>query len=411
MHKKIMKIDELISSANEKMLEMDYRPSTMLSYQNVWKQFIKFSNKKGITDFDEAAGFLFLKEIHNWPNEEGHTSYSRHAARSIRVLGDLQIHGTILRSKYVTIKNWQETFQKDLDGFKKHMSTQNVSENTVSRIGQVLDKFFIHLTEKGLKNCSEISRKEIDSFAKTLSGYAKKTLAVSMYGLRVFLGYLHENNILDDDLRKKVPTISYVNRRSLPSTWTKEETKKIIESVERTNPCGKRNYAILLIMAKLGLRQCDIINLTFDNLDWNNGLLRLTQTKTKRALTLPIPNDVGNAIIDYLKNGRPQSDSNFVFLKQSYPFEQMTTVYMIMDKYLKLAGIKRKPGGQKGSHTLRHSLAGRLLENQTPIEVISAVLGHSSIHSTTDYLKVDFTALTECAIDPDELLEGGVNNG
>jgi len=410
MSSKNKKIDEIIALTNEKMIEMDYNPNTIYIYKRFWKQFSCYSNQRGIHHFEEELGFRFLKEIHNWPNPEGHSRDSQYAARAIRVLGDFQLHKTILRGKAVTIKVWRENFQKDFDSFIKYLSTQNISDSSISRIEQVVDKFLTHLVEKGIKRCSEITYQEIESFINTLSGYAKKTLSVNMYSLRVFLGYLHTSKDLHQDLRKKVPTIRNVNRRSLPSTWTKEETKKIIESVERTNPCGKRDYAILMIMAKLGLRQCDIINLTFEHFDWSNGLLKLTQVKTKKSLTLPIPEDVGNAIIDYLKNGRPQSNLPFVFLKQTYPFEQMKTVYMIMDKYVKLAGVKRRPGGQKGSHTLRHSLAGRLLENQTPIEIISAVLGHSSIHSTNDYLKVDFKSLAECAIDPDESVVGGLGN-
>ena len=409
MDKETLTIKESIELVIDEMIKLGYQTATINAYKRIWQKFIKFSEKASAANFTEELGFSFLKETYNWPNPDGYQRKPAHAARCIRTLGDFKKHGMILRGRYVTIKEWHTNFQPTLNDFKQYAFTNDISEKTIFRIEQLLDKFFTYLYKNGITECSNITLNEIDGFSQTLSGYAKKTLAVSMYSLRIFLTYLYESKILDIDLRKHVPTIRHVNRRSIPTTWSKEESEKILNSVERTNPTGKRDYVILLLMAKLGLRQCDIISLTFKNLDWENNLIKIIQTKTKRSLALPMTNDIGNAIIDYLQNARPKSDLPFVFLKQVYPFQQMKTVYMLMDKYVRISGVKRKPGGTKGPHTLRHSLAGRMLENQIPVEIISAVLGHSSIHSTNDYLKINFRAISECAIDPDEIFDGGFN--
>jgi len=279
-----------------------------------------------------------------------------------------------------------------------------LTKGTIYRIEQVLEKLFQYMHQRKITDCGKLKREDIDGFIKTLTGYAIKTLSVSMYSLKTFLKYLYEQKIVTEDLCKYVPKIKHVKRRSIPSTWTETETIKILESIDRGNPCGKRDYAILLLITRLGLRQSDVINLEFNDLDWEKSTISFNQKKTKELLTLPLLEDVGNAIIDYLKNGRPISDLPFVFMKHYHPFEQMTDIYLILEKYLWFSGVGKKADRQNGPHSLRHSLAGRLLEKDTPVEVISSILGHSSINVTNEYLKIDLKSLAECALDPEEVL-------
>lgn len=396
-------MDELINRTVDEFTRMAYSPVTINAYKGIWKLLSKHATEQGISEFSEQLGTNFLKNVFNWPSEEKNTKQMVHAARAVRVLGDMQAHGIVLRSKHIKTPEVENAFTVTLHQFKSYVAAK-LSPGSIHRIEQVATKFFDYLIAQEIENCSDISSRHIDGFAGTLSGYAKKTLAVSMYGLRVILEFLYANGMLEADLRKAVPTVTHVNRRNVPATWSKEETDRILDAIDRINPCGKRDYAVLMTIAKLGLRQCDIIGLKFENIEWEKCTLSITQNKTKRPLTLPLPEDVGNAIIDYLKNGRPPSDEPYVFIKHVYPFDQMCTVYMLMDKYVRLAGIKRKPGQPRGPHTLRHTLAGRMLENQTPIEIISAVLGHSSVNSTLDYLNIDLGLLAECAIDPEEVL-------
>ena len=403
MTKVEISVNRLIDLATDEMLKLDYKPSTIKTYLNIWKSFLKYAEEQNAKEFSERLGADFLKFFHGWPSERENTSYKRRAARSIRVLGDFRLHGLILRGKRITRRNWEDCYAEEMLRFKS-FAGERLSPASVFRVEQVIMKFFEYLLAQGVTNCSGVLIPHITGFAETLSGYAKKTLSLSMYSLRIFLDFLHKENVLDTDLRKHVPTITHVKRRNIPSTWSKDETDKIISAVDRGNPCGKRDYAILLTIARLGLRQSDIVNLRFDNIDWHKCAISINQTKTKRLLVLPLPEDVGDAIINYLQFGRPPSDEPFVFLKHIPPFEQMKNVYALMDKHVRIAAITRKQGGQKGPHSLRHSLAGRMLEKNVPIETISAVLGHASVESTSEYLKIDVHSLSECMIDPEEAL-------
>lgn len=396
-------LSELLESARQELETLGYQPSQIKLYERVWFRFQQYVEAHGETGFSERTGSKFLKEIYGWPGERN-TSYMRHAARAIRVLGEYRLHGIILRCKRIVYRDWEENFLQPMNAFKQYALSKGMEPSTIYRMEQVIANFFSYLHSKRFCTLESVSTLEIDGFVKTLAGYAPKTLSVNMFALRTFCDWLFESGITPSNLRSVVPSVFNVNRRNVPSMWSKEEVEKILAAVDKASPCGKRDYAMLLLIARLGLRKSDIINLMFENLDWASSQISIVQTKTKKPLVLPLLSDVGDAIIDYLQHGRPPSDSPYVFVKQQYPFAQMGDVYMVLDKHLRRAGIHRKSGAPKGPHTLRHSLAGRLLEAGATIETICAILGHTNVESTLDYLQIDVASLRECAIDPEEVM-------
>jgi site-specific recombinase XerD len=406
MSKTKLSIEKLIYQVSANLEELNYQRGTARQYLRVWRELKNYVGAESNKIYSEEIGVAFLREKYGEIPSNKQSNYSRiqHAYRAIRLLGDYQMHRVILRSKSPMKKQWLERFESTLKEFKEYAVERDLTASTIFRIEQVLEKLFEYLYHRKIESCRELTREDIEGFVKTLSGYAIKTLAVSMYSLKTFLKYLCEEKITAEDLRKYIPKLRYVRRRSIPSTWTEAETKQILESIDRGNACGKRDYAILLLITRLGLRKSDVINLKFGNIEWEKNIISFNQQKTKESLTLPLLEDVGSAIISYLKDGRPTSDLPFIFLKQTYPFGQMTDVYMILDKYLRFSGVGKNPERQNGPHTLRHSLAGRLLEKDTPLEMIAAILGHSNVNVTNEYLKIDLKSLAECALDPEEVL-------
>lgn len=182
----------------------------------------------------------------------------------------------------------------------------------------------------------------------------------------------------------------------------------MLDVIDRGNPAGKRDYAIILLVARLGLRTLDIKHLKLDNLKWSDNRIELIQSKTSGVLSLPLLPDVGWAIIDYLKNGRPKVECPYVFLRHLAPLEPFSDqdrLHQIVVKYMRLAKIPISPQKKKGMHSLRHTLASRLLEKNTPLSVISDILGHVSSDSTAVYLKVNVDMLRECALNPEGVFE------
>ena len=154
-----------------------------------------------------------------------------------------------------------------------------------------------------------------------------------------------------------------------------------------------------MLASRLGLRGSDIVNLNLNNLDWENNVIRLTQQKTGQEVILPLLTEVGNALAEYLRYVRPQSNIKTVFLSLSPPIRPLSigTFRCILVEYFREAGVKFQEK-HHGPHSLRHSLASRMLENGISMPVISEALGHSTTETTLSYLKIDINALLRCSL-------------
>lgn len=172
-------------------------------------------------------------------------------------------------------------------------------------------------------------------------------------------------------------------------------------TIDRTTGVGRRDFAIVLLALRLGLRAVDIAQLRVTDLHWRTHTLTVTQQKTGRRLDTPLLADVGNAIVDYLLHGCPSVASPQVFLRSQAPYIPFGTGHSIshvVGAALKRANLRQDPGQHRGSHILRHSLAARLLAAETPLPVISGVLGHANKDTTKIYLSTDTEHLRACAL-------------
>jgi len=186
----------------------------------------------------------------------------------------------------------------------------------------------------------------------------------------------------------------------LPSVYTKEESECVLSSIDRGDAVGKRNYLILILAARWGRRSSDVCNLKFENVKWEDNLIMIEQVKTNHSLNLPLLAEVGNAMIDYLHYGRPKSDAQYIILNATHPFGKMkpATIFHVTTNAFRYAKIEI--GNRRhGAHSLRHSLAARMLEGQTTMPVVSEVLGHADTNSTMYYLRIDVTSLSVCPLD------------
>ena len=185
-----------------------------------------------------------------------------------------------------------------------------------------------------------------------------------------------------------------------------DDIDALLAVVDRCSACGKRDYAILLLAARLGLRVSDIRTLRLDHLLWDSERIEKKQVKGGTPLSLPLTEEIGSALIDYLRNGRPKTQYREVFLRAHAPFEPFgdnNNLYYIITTYRRRANISLPLKSRKGLHSLRHTVASRLLEANVPIETISSVMGHLSTETTKDYTKIDIKALRSVAIDLEEV--------
>jgi site-specific recombinase XerD len=281
--------------------------------------------------------------------------------------------------------------------YKKH--TFNLSENTIKSHIFHLYHFCTYLNNNKI-NINKIRVPELLDYVQFMDPTKPANKHVGLNILRVFLKYLFDQLILTVDYSRIIPKDNYEDQPKLPSTFTDEEICSLLNAVDRGNPRGKRDYAILLLAIKLGLRASDICELTFENIVWERNAIVLTQKKTKKDLELPLLPEVGNAMIDYLKYGRPDTTDNHLFIHVLAPYERIHTSDLgnLVRKYFTLAKINYS-NRKHGPHSLRHSFASALLREKIPLPIISETLGHSSMGVTMEYLRIDISTLKKCALE------------
>jgi len=215
--------------------------------------------------------------------------------------------------------------------------------------------------------------------------------------LRSFLQYARYRGDITLDLAAAVPPVANWSMTSIPRAISADHVRQLLASINRRTAIGRRDYAILLLLARLGLRSSEVAFLELDDIDWKSGRFSV-RGKSGRRTDLPLPNDVGKAIVEYLQHGRPQSASRRLFLRAKAPirgFLGSCAIGSIVHHALERAGIDTPT---KGAHQFRHGLATQMLRQGASLTEIGEVLGHRSPQTTKIYTKVDLDALRMLAL-------------
>lgn len=293
-----------------------------------------------------------------------------------------------------------------VDGYEGYMVLLNEKgiKSTHHHLGAVR-RFIDHLSSAGITSFEQITYEHIEKYLLQYKNNSIKTRGYMVNYLKKLFGYLYGSGITDDDLREYLPKLRIPRSSGIPHTWTKEELTALLNAIDREDPAGKRNYAVFLLTIHTGLRAGDIRNLRLSNIDWESKTIHLIMGKTTQPIDLPMSDAVGWSIIDYLKNGRPNTKSDHVFVRHRAPFTSIRGTAALdsaINRYLFKAGIAKKPGEHYGMHSLRSTLARNMLTSGAALATISQTLGHEDPKSTEIYLKTSIDDLRLCAIDPDE---------
>jgi len=216
--------------------------------------------------------------------------------------------------------------------------------------------------------------------------------------VRSFLRFLVFRGEIRPGLEAAAPSPPQWRHASLPSRLTPEEVERVLAVYHDGTASSLRNRAMLLLLARLGLRAQDVITLCLDDIDWANGRLDLRPGKTRRARSLPLPHDVGQAVVAYLQGGRPRSDCRQVFLRCRPPFQPLTNsaVWWMVRQAFQHAGLVTRPG--IASHIFRHTAASQMLNHGASFKEVADVLGHQSLQTTGIYAKLELEALAAVAL-------------
>jgi integrase len=403
-------VSVLVSGLDAELRRLGYKDSTLGWYRRCWRRLERFFAARGVEEFsldmamawvDESCGF-FEKERSG--TLEANDVY---LFRVAQMLGDYAVHGAVLRRYSRSVDKLSREGADTVAQFEAWLRSADRAVSTVRTYGTVAGEFVAFSgTRGGVARCDAAA---IEAFVATLTGYQVKTVEQKLCALRSFLTFASAEGTLDAAVLDAVPAARSSRQAGVPSVWEPGEVARILDAIDRGNPCGKRDYAIVLLIARLGLRSIDVKRLEFGDFDWPGNRLFVTQAKTGGRVQLPLLKDVGWAVIDYMRAGRPVCDCPQVFVRHTAPigpFSDQDHLHQILVKHARVAHVPISEKRRHGMHSLRHTLATRLMEEGTPLEQIADILGHQSVRSTGVYLKSSLGLLAKCALDPDAPAQG-----
>jgi len=383
------------------LLSKGYSPGTLKFYTPSWNRLLEYANSRGVEYFTPEFGKEFLNEACGINNTTRLTTTEKKYLRGARLLETFLQTGEIpkvcrqkppIPSQFILLQNEYADHLRGLGQKKKSLKSK------LSRTKQFLD----FLKTEEVQEMSSLTNEHILRFLDFLKPrYSATARGNILYTVRDFLRYCAVKGIVPKELPKLIATFNTGLNEKMPSCYSKAEVARILQTVDRKTAKGKKEYVILILIAKLGLRASDIIRIQLENIKWDADVIEFYQQKTGHFTQLPLTEDIRYALLDYLKYSRPQTAFKNVFVRERAPlapYEDSATIFSIVSKYIKKAGIET---GTKhhGPHSLRHSMASSLLEEKTPLPVISAALGHSSTKNTSRYLKIDIGLLRSVALE------------
>ncbi len=387
-------------------------PGRLKNFQNAYNVFERYLSDNSITRIDESIclEYVYAKTGQRFERFECVTSNAKVDYRMrpllllLRYLQDGQFHPDVRKTKPPFV--CPASFKAEYEAFCEELVYRGYSKATVESNTRKVQLLIMFMATQGVTSSSDITIRHIENYLKTLESKAVKYVGLFLYVFRNYFSFLYERGYIADDLAPKLPKVRTLRNASIPYVWSKDDIKKLLCAIDRADPKGKRDYAILLLAIRLGLRIGDIRSLKISSINWNRKTISLKMAKTGQPIELPLLKDVGWAIIDYLQNGRPATNSECLFVRHRAPFNAFgdrNAFNKELHRYILKAGLNM-PGGQRhGMQSLRSTLARNMLEIKSPLPIISEALGHQSVNTTSIYLKIDIDGLRKCALDPEEV--------
>lgn len=405
----------LIELCSNELNDRGYKKHYADFYKNHWNELVDWMKSKEISVFSEEIANRYLEEtIGTHLLKNGMARKDIRHLRAIRMLISYQKEGDFEfrspRSEYIFRS---EIKKQILDYLDYARTVLKRADTTVFSYEFSLYKFDRFLSEKNLTLFSlgvDDLEKYFKENCKTLS-----TRHCDANSLRQFFRYLYQISFTDKDLSVFILKDNLKKQSDIPTTYTEDEIQRIINTPNRASAIGKRDYLVLLLAAEYGWRSSDITGFRLDQIDWEKNVIRFNQQKTGFPVEYPLLASVGNAVIEYLKHGRPSSDRKEIILsaeksKYGQPLKA-PTIHSIVSRYMKEAKITGWKEKKHGAHSLRHSLATNLLKKNVSLPVISTVLGHQQTETTKIYMKVDADSLKSCALRMPQLISPYYSNG
>lgn len=390
------RLEEIIIMTREALLSGGAKSYHMNIYKAFTNKVRSYAEEKGITEYTPELGLTVLRD--NYGLEKTAYLYCMNELNDYAAFGAVNPY----KGRRPRVYDIPEGFKDSLGSYLQYRTGNQICERTMVGDKLYLERFFKFLRKQDVNTPQDISVEDIFAFINDLRHYYEDgMISCNVRAVRLYMKHCFDSKIITSDLYSRIPVVKYCKHSKLPSVYSEEEVRRILDSIDMGSPIGKRDYAIILLIARSGLRASDVADLRFSDIDWDKQRIHRIQLKTQKSVDIPLLNDVGEALVNYLKNGRPcesVSDRIFVMHKPPYTHFGAGNVGTIVMRNMARAGLKNSER-KCGSHALRHTLASRLLECNVPMPVISEILGHADTNTTMTYLRIDIEQLRSCALE------------
>lgn len=379
-------LDELIQYLEGK----SYNQLTLINYRRIIRKIEPFMIEHGIDAYTPEIGMQYY-EIYLIKNELG-ISRQKAILTAIRRLNDFYSGIEYRIQQEHEINLLPSNYEHMLGIFAEECAEAGNKDTTIESKKQFARNFLRECITLGCSDIQSLNPSCVTRACLVIEN--KDGWAV----IRAFLKFLSISGTTVVDFSTLVP--HYRRPINIPVTYSEEEILRFERAINRTSDFGKRNYAMLLLATRLGMRSGDIAKLSLDELDFEHEAICLIQQKNGEMLHLPMLLEVRKALTDYINNARPIVASNTVFLRHNAPYQGITTSVLRFEtsKYFGLAGIDISEK-KHGTHTFRSSLASSMVNDDVPYEAVRSILGHSDPDAIKHYAKLDIEKLRECSIE------------
>lgn len=357
----------------------------------IYNTLVKYCEEyfEGMYSAKAGESFIMMIQMKNQSKEQ--TDLVRNSIERLNhaLIGEFHWRPTKLRSKpYAT-----SCYDEIIVSYEAYLIKTGKTTTNIRHHVHLIARFLSHMESIGIPNLSMIKAEHIyERFTATndKAGFHK--------AMKMFFRYTYKYGLIENDISLWIPSVP--RRKPVPSVYTVEEIEKILNSIDRTTCLGKRNYCIVLMAAKLGIRSCDIAGLKIDDIQRKEGIIRVIQQKTDILVEYPILDEISTALEDYLNNARPNSSLPNVFLTKPRPVASVLStqgIYAVVSEAITQSGIDAS-SRRHGAHALRSSLASQLLAEGKSYPEIQRVLGQTSPDVARHYIRVETERLRECAM-------------
>lgn len=374
----------------------DYRDRVVNYIKGTWHQFENYCETNSILFYQSEYSNRFIESLSIGLQPLKPETIKRKVG-NLKMLDLYAKNGTWEKGALDSKPNLEAEFSEFIAAQDEFLKTRHYSKFSCETICKQTTAVLNYLQNNEITSFSEITSDIISDYAISLKGHAKSTMRCELSRIRQILHNAYLLKYTADDLSTYVPTYNLGQPQSNVKIWHSSEINRVLSAVDRSNPKGLRDAAYITIAAELGMRSKDITDLKLSDIDWETCTISFVQSKTGKVNPLPLNEKIGRAIIDYLKV-RPDTDCEYLFVNMNPPYGKMKSFNSSFNKYVSRSGVTIPVNAHHNLHSLRATVATKLLKEGVSPDDIVSFLGHSDRESLRNYIRMDIDSLRNCAL-------------